>query len=148
MRNSSGCVCRRANRPREGRLRQLDTAEVAPARGQEGTTNPELLAAKSPAALFYFLEILKRLDTIPVERIKHVGAETAMVGQNGLNYASPDKTYSVPTYGPEKLSGLEVMCIMFAAFQRVAPQHDIGIELHEPYMKALALHEAKKGKTG
>lgn len=126
---------------------QQDTGDAAPARGPEGSTNPDLLAAKSPAAFFYFLEILKRLDTIPVERIKHVGAEAAMAGQSGLNYASPDKNYSVPTYGPEKLSRLEVMCIMFAAFQRVAPQHDIGIELHEPYMKALALHEAKKGNT-
>jgi hypothetical protein len=33
---------------------------------------------------------------------------------------------------------------MFAAFQRVAPQHDIGIELHDAYQKALAIHEEKK----
>jgi len=40
------------------------------------------------------------------------------------------------------------MCIMFAAFQRVAPQHDIGIELHDAYQEALALHEARKRKGG
>ena len=127
---------------------QQDSGELAPALGPEGTTNPELLAAKAPAALLYFLEILKRLDTLPLEQIRRIGAEAAMTGETGLNYASPDKTYSVPAYGPEKLSGLEVMCLMFAAFQRIAPQQDIGIELHEPYMKALALHEAKKGNTG
>ena len=37
------------------------------------------------------------------------------------------------SYGPESLPGLEVMCLMFAAFQRVAPQEDIGIDLHDAY---------------
>jgi len=50
----------------------------------------------------------------------------------------------VPTYGPEMLTGLEVMCLMFAAFQRVAPQHDLGIELHDAYQKALEVHEERK----
>ena len=33
---------------------------------------------------------------------------------------------------------------MFAAFQRIAPQEEIGIDLHDAYQKALALHEARK----
>ena len=52
------------------------------------------------------------------------------------------------SYGPESLPGLEVMCLMFAAFQRVAPQEDIGIDLHDAYQKALAMHEAQKRGGG
>lgn len=122
-----------------------DTGDMPTAPGPEGTTNPELLAIKSPAAVFYFLDVLKRFDAMDPETIKRVGVEAAVTGRTGLNYGSPDKTYHLPLYGPEALSGLEVMCVMFAAFQRVAPQHDIGIELHDAYQKALAMHEARKG---
>lgn len=125
-----------------------DTGESAPARSPEGTTNPALLAMKSPAAVFYFLDILRRFDAMEPEAIKRVAGEAAVTGREGLNYASPDKRYHVPGYGPEALSGLEVMCLMFAAFQRVAPQHDIGIELHDAYQKALAMHEERKRGSG
>jgi len=36
------------------------------------------------------------------------------------------------------------MCLMFAAFQRVAPQQELGIDLHDAYQKALATHEERK----
>jgi len=111
---------------------------------EEGSSNPDLLARKSPAAVFYFLEILKRLDGIDAEKIQRVGAEAALTGKNGLDYASPEKNYRVPSFGEELLSGLEVMCIMFAAFQRFAPQQDLAIDLHDAYQKALALHEGRK----
>ena len=40
------------------------------------------------------------------------------------------------------------MCLMFAAFQRIAPQEDIGIDLHDAYQKALVMHEAQKRGGG
>lgn len=127
---------------------QRDTGEPAPVQPPEGSNNPTLLALKSPAAVFYFLDILKRFDAMDPELIGRVGAESALAGQTGLNYASPDKTYTVPSYGPELLSGLEVMCLMFAAFQRVAPQHDLRIDLHDAYAKALEMHLERKRKGG
>jgi len=99
---------------------------------------------KSPAAVFYFLEIWKRLDDMDAKAVERIGAEAALAGQDGLDYASPDKKYRVPAYSEELLSGLEVMCIMFAAFQRFALQHDLAIDLNDAYQKALALHEARK----
>jgi len=73
-----------------------DTGGPAPAR-TEGASNPELVAIKSPAAVFYFLEILKNFDAMEPETIKHVATEAAMAGRDGLDYGSPDKKYSVPT---------------------------------------------------
>ena len=40
------------------------------------------------------------------------------------------------------------MCLMFAAFQRIAPQEEIGIDLHDAYQKALATHEERKRRGG
>jgi len=68
------------------------------------------------------------MDAKTVERN---GAEAALAGQDGLDYASSEKKYRVPAYGEEMLSGLEVMCIMFAAFRRFAPEHAIAINLHD-----------------
>ena len=65
-------------------------------------------------------------------------ASFAALREGAINYRDHAQ------YGPESLSGLEVMCLMFAAFQRVAPQEDIGINLHDAYQKALAMHEAQK----
>jgi len=121
-----------------------DPGEAASPEMEEGSSNPELLALQSPVAVCYFLEILKRLDGMDTEKIKRVGAEAALAGKDGLDYASPEKNYRVPSFGEEMLSGLEVMCIMFAAFQRFAPQQDLAIDLHDPYQKALALHEGRK----
>ena len=121
-----------------------DPGEATPREVPAGSSNPELLALKSPVAVFYFLEILKRLDLLDAEEIQRVGAEAALAGKDGLDYASPEKNYRVPSFGEEMLSGLEVMCIMFAAFQRFAPQQDLAIDLHDPYQKALALHEGRK----
>ncbi len=123
---------------------QDEPSEAASESSTEGSSNPELLALKAPAAVFHFLEILKRLDGMDGETIKHVAAESARAGETGLDYASPEKSYRVPAYGEEMLSGLEVMCVMFAAFQHFAPQHDLAIDLHDAYEKALALHEARK----
>ncbi|MDO8541825.1 MAG: hypothetical protein Q7S40_15420, partial [Opitutaceae bacterium] len=123
---------------------QEDTGEAATKPAREGSSNPELLARKSPAAVFYFLEILKQLDRMDVETVQRVAADAALVGKDGLDYGSPDKSYRVAAYGDEMLSGLEVMCVMFAAFKRIAPAHDISIDLHDAYQKALALHEARK----
>jgi len=125
---------------------QDDTGEAATAPGREGSSNPELLARKSPAAVFYFLEILNQLDRMDVATVQRVAADAALAGKQGLDYGSPDKSYRVPAYGEEMLSGLEVMCVMFAAFKRVAPEQDISIDLHDAYQKekAFALHEARK----
>jgi len=129
----------------DGWFRWLDEpGETTPPESGEGSSNPELLTMKSPAAVLYFLEILKRLDPMDIENIQRVGAEAALAGKDGLDYASPEKNYRVPSFGEEVLSGLEVMCIMFAAFQRFAPQQDLAIDLIDAYQKALALHEERK----
>ncbi|HTO03562.1 MAG TPA: hypothetical protein VL069_07665, partial [Opitutus sp.] len=62
---------------------QDDPGEAASDPSAEGSSNPDLLARKAPAAVFYFLEILKRLDGMDVERIQRAGAEAALAGRDG-----------------------------------------------------------------
>ncbi len=108
----------------------------------EGTTNPALLREKHPASVFYFLDAFKRFDAMTPEQIRNVAFEIALLGRNGLDYASPDEKYELRSIPDRKFSGLHLMCLMYASFKRAAPEHDVGMDLNEPFLTALQLYES------
>jgi len=112
---------------------------------KEGTSNPELLRLKTTPAVYYCLDALKRYQEMPVERIREIAFEIGMVGRNGLDYASPDQKYTLKSLPDEKFSGLHLMCLMYAGFKRIAPDHDLHMDLNEPFLTALEMFE--KGET-
>ena len=67
-----------------------------------------------------------------------------MIGRNGLDYASPDQKYPLKSLPNEKCSGLKLMCLLFAGFKRIAPEHDLQMDLHEPFLIALEMFQAGK----
>ena len=83
---------------------------------------------------------------MPVEKIKEIAVEIGMVGRDGLDYASPDQKYTLKSLPDEKFSGLHLMCLMYAGFKRIAPEHDVQMDLNEPFLIALEMFE--KGQTG
>jgi tetratricopeptide (TPR) repeat protein len=109
---------------------------------KEGTTNPALLREKHPAAVFYFLDALKRFDAMTPEDIRNVAFEIALLGRAGLDYSDPAEKYELRTIPNRKFSGLHLMCLMYAGFKRVAPEEDAGMDLNEPFLTALQLHES------
>jgi tetratricopeptide (TPR) repeat protein len=115
--------------------------EVTEAPRKEGTTNPTLLREKRPAAVFYFLDAFKRFDAMTADEIRNVALEIALIGRAGLDYASPEEKYELKTIPNRKFSGLHLMCLMYAGFKRISPEHDVGMELNEPFVTALQLHE-------
>lgn len=100
---------------------------------QEGTTNRELLRFKHPAAVWHFLDALKRYDKLPVEKVREIAVEVATVGSSGLDYASPEPIYTLKSLPDEKFTGLHLMCLMYAGFKRIAPEHELGMDLNEPF---------------
>jgi len=106
---------------------------------KEGTTNSALLKEKQPAAVFYFLDVFKRFETMTLEEVRNVSLEIAILGRNGLDYASPDEKYELRSLPDRKFSGLHLMCLMFAGFKRIAPEHDVGMNLHDSFLAALSL---------
>src|SRR5436189_646901 len=108
----------------------------------EWTTNPALLQEKHPASVFYFLDAFKRFDAMTTEQLRTVALDMATLGRNGLDYASPDEKYELRSIPDRKFSGLHLMCLMYAGFKRVAPEHDVGMDLNEPFLTALQLYES------
>jgi Tfp pilus assembly protein PilF len=113
-----------------------DVTEAPP---KEGTTNPSLLKAKHPASVFYFLDAFKRFEAMTSEQVRAVAIEIAMLGRNGLDYAAPEEKYELRSIPNRKFSGLHLMCLMYAGFKRIAPEHDLGMDLNEPFLTALEL---------
>src|SRR5439155_4788 len=111
--------------------------EVTEGPREEGTTNPALLREKHPAAVFYFLDALKRFDAMSADEIRDVAFEIALVGRRGLDYADPEEKYELKSIPNHKFSGLHLMCLMYAGFRRVAPDQDTGMDLDEPFLTAL-----------
>ena len=111
----------------------------------EGTTNPELLKQNHPASVFFLLDALERYEQLPLRQIKEIALEIALVGRNGLDYADVSKKYQLKALPGESFSGLHLMCLMFAGFKRFAPEHDVDMNLEEPFLTALQLFHARKG---
>ena len=65
--------------------------------------------------------------------------EVARLGESGLDYANTEKKYTVSAYPGESFSGLQLMCLMYAGFKRIAPDRDTGMDLNEPWITALGL---------
>jgi tetratricopeptide (TPR) repeat protein len=120
------------------------THEVTEAPAREGTTNPELLQQKHPAAVLHLLDALRRYAALNVEQVREIAFEIGMLGQRGLDYADPAPKYTLRTLPGETFTGLQLMCLMHAGFKRLAPEQDTGMDLDEPFLTALELFNAKE----
>ncbi len=105
-------------------------------------TNEELLKAKSSASIFYLLGTIKRYDSLPIDKVRDIGFEIALLGTQGLDFTTSDKRYNLHALPGEKFTGLQLMCLMYAAFKKFAPEQDVGIDLDGEYRAALKLYDS------
>jgi hypothetical protein len=111
---------------------------------KEGTSNPGLLKAKATASVMHLLAALRRYQSMEESAIRAVLMEIAVIGMQGLDYASPEKKYELKSLPSERFSGLEMMCLMYAAGQRLIPGESVGMDLNDEYLQALQLFASEK----
>jgi Flp pilus assembly protein TadD len=97
-----------------------------------------------PDAVMYCLSALQTFDKMKPEEVKKIGFEIALLGQKGLATNEAAEKYRLKSL-PGKFSGLHLVCLMYVAFQKVAPEHDLGFDLAKEYDIARTMH--KKGET-
>ena len=107
-----------------------------------GPTNPQLLAAKHPAAVMYCLGALQRFQGMPKDEIFRIGAEIALLGRTGIDYASAEPKYTLHSLPGEKFTGLQLLCLMYVAFQQVQPGLNLQLDLKDAYTQALQIFQA------
>ena len=115
------------------------THEITVPSAPSGTTNPELLREKLPAAVWYLLGALQRYERLTAEGVRAIAFEIGLLGQSGLDYADAEKKYTLKSIPGEKFSGLHLMCLMYAGFKRIAPEADQGMDLEDAYLQALGI---------
>jgi hypothetical protein len=90
--------------------------------------------------VMYCLAALQRFEEMSREEILPIISEIAVLGQSGLDYASPEPKYRLASLPEKAFSGLELMCLMYVGFKDIEPTLDIGFDLREPYEMALKMH--------
>jgi tetratricopeptide (TPR) repeat protein len=104
------------------------------------------LTAKSEAVLkanhevrhdvvHYMRSALQRFKGMTTDEIKCLGVEIAVLGTRGLSINDPNKTYTIDSI-PGEFTALELVSMMYAAFQQFAPESDVGIDLSVEYRVA------------
>lgn len=91
-------------------------------------------------AIMYCLDALQKFSTMSPQAIAGVAMETATLGQSGLDVNNPSKTYQLRTI-PGDYTGLNVVCILHSAIQKVAPGNDSGFDVQAEYKAALELFD-------
>ena len=97
-------------------------------------------------SVWHLLDALKRFDSLDPRRVMEITFEVARLCESGLDYANPEKKYTLSAYPGESFSGLQLMCLMYAGFKRIAPDQDTGMDLNEPWITALELFNVGKPK--
>jgi tetratricopeptide (TPR) repeat protein len=96
----------------------------------------------NPQAVDYCLKTLEKFKGMSYQEVAGVALETAALGQSGLDVNNPNKTYQLRSI-PGDYTGLNVVCIMYAALQQVAPGQDVGFDIQAEYEEALILFNQK-----
>jgi hypothetical protein len=89
------------------------------------------------------MNALDAFEGMAPQEVQQVGFEAAMLGRRGLDLNKTEPTYSLRSF-PGEFSALNVVAIMYAAFQQFAPETDVGIDLAREYEAATAMsaHQA------
>ncbi|MBS3954222.1 MAG: tetratricopeptide repeat protein [Methylomicrobium sp.] len=90
------------------------------------------------AAVNYCLKALETFKGMSDQEISGVALETATLGQSGLDVNNPNKTYPLRSI-PGNYTGLNIVCIMYAALERIAPGQDAGFDIKAEYEEALRI---------
>ena len=98
-----------------------------------------------PDAVMYILSALQKFEKMKLEEVQKIGFEVALLGQKGLDTNDSTPKYRLKSL-PGEFSGLHLLCLMFVAFKKLAPDKDIGFDLSKEFEIANAMH--KRGEGG
>lgn len=89
-------------------------------------------------AVMYCLSALRHFDKLPLEKVRQIGFEIALLGTRGLDVNSADQKYTLKSM-EGNFSGLHLVCLQYVAFKKLAPEQNIGFDLSAEYQTALKL---------
>jgi len=122
---------------------QPDRDDTTRAQDGDGSPSPAR-KINSPAALMYLVSALEHLEGLDQREVTHVATEIALLGQSGMNLDNADKLHTLSMFPNERFSGLELLCLMYAAFRQIKPDADVGVDMSEIWSTARMMHAGRK----
>lgn len=80
----------------------------------------------------YIKMALEHFQEMQPKQIQDLGIEIGVLGTKGLSINDPTKTYNVKSLDGE-FTGLQLVSIMYAAFQQFAPGQNVGVDFSKEY---------------
>jgi hypothetical protein len=115
-------------------------SEGPPWRTREPEDRSEVIhEAEQMAYLHYLLGALEWLDREGLARAREVAAEIAALGTGGLDLHG-DRQYTLRSLPGKEFSGRHLVSYLYVCLKAIDPTVDPGIDLHDPYLRALELH--------
>lgn len=90
----------------------------------------------------YITDALRTFDKVGPKDMQRIALEIALKGQSGLQINDSAKQYTLKSL-PGEFSGLQLLAIMYAAFQKVDPRADVGADFSKEYELALKAVKAR-----
>jgi tetratricopeptide (TPR) repeat protein len=98
-----------------------------------------------PDAVMYCLSALEHFADLSDEEVQRITFEIGMLGTKGFEINDPAQQYQLRSM-PGKFSGLQMVCIMYVGFKRIAPECAASFDLSNEYAVALKMFEQRRGK--
>jgi tetratricopeptide (TPR) repeat protein len=90
--------------------------------------------------LEYMQQALEQFKSMSLSQIQGLALEIAMLGNQGMNIHKSDRMYQLKAL-PGEYPALQLISMMYAAFQQFAPGTDVGIDLSKEYELATKREE-------
>jgi len=121
---------------------QTDTTYPNVNHESSDSTLSEPLKTDKPEAYTYCLDALRRFENQTRSAIFSVVSEIGILGMNGIDHATPGKTYTIKAYPGESFSGLHLLCLMYVGFKIYDSSVNCGLDFADAYEMALEAHKA------
>lgn len=115
-----------------------ETARQGRTRIMERTMRGPAPAGLRMDVVMYMMHALEQFAGMTPQQVQALGFEIALLGSDGLDINDPTPRYQLRGL-PGDFSALQLVSIMFAAFQQFAPEQDLGMDLTREYQVATSL---------
>ena len=81
---------------------------------------------------------------LPPEKIKEIGFEIGLQGQQGIDHANMEQRYYLKSIPDKEFTGLQILSYMYVAFHFIDPALDTGLNFMKEFEAAQGLFESGK----
>jgi len=129
-------------------------------RGSNGESddfiNPEMQAigkaqvdfAQEPAGqsavTMYMLAALQHFNGMSPDKIKEIGFEIGLLGQQGIDHENMEQRYYLKSIPDKEFTGLQILSYMYVAFQFIDSKLEMGLNFKKEFEAAKELFEGGK----